>query len=189
MKLEELMNLSPQEINSLTDKEMRSALSDIRSIARKRVDRLEKAGFTDSNIALKNLKSVGGLEPIRTIDPELIRRQFYSTRNFLRSPLSSVSKTKKLFNNPELIAQENKNVKSYSVYDAYNRYIELYGSSSADASTVFDRLYDELKNNGNDITKAIEKVSRELEDEYTRKTTETPEDTQDYSYFSEGNND
>lgn len=72
-------DLTPQDISEMTDKELRKAYSELRSIARKRADRLEAAGFEAQRFNPLNKVPSGDLEQ------ELIELSYY-----LRSPGSSL---------------------------------------------------------------------------------------------------
>lgn len=73
------MDLNPQSISEMDPKEVRKAYSELRSIARKRADRLEAAGFEARRF-----------DPVNKVDPNDMDEQLAELAYFLQSPGSSV---------------------------------------------------------------------------------------------------
>lgn len=73
------MDLNPQSISEMDPKEVRKAYSELRSIARKRADRLEAAGFEARRF-----------DPVANVDPDDMDEQLAELAYFLQSPGSSV---------------------------------------------------------------------------------------------------
>ena len=78
------LNINPQSIENMTESEKRKAYSELRSIARKRADRLEAAGFEARRFNPVNKVFAGDL------DDELLDVAYY-----LRTPGSSLKVAKK----------------------------------------------------------------------------------------------
>lgn len=77
-------NLNPQSIGDLSVKEMRRAYSELRSIARKRADRLEAAGFQSTRF-----------DPVANVDPDDLEYELARVAAYLRSPGSRVITARK----------------------------------------------------------------------------------------------
>ena len=77
---------TPSEISRMSDKAVRSAYSELRSIARKRADRLEAAGF--SIMRFPSLREM-------QLDNEEVRRQLQEVSFYLKSPSSQLKEVKK----------------------------------------------------------------------------------------------
>ena len=79
MSRNKYMDLNPQSISEMDPKEVRKAYSELRSIARKRADRLEAAGFEARRF-----------DPVANVDPDDMDEQLAELAYFLQSPGSSV---------------------------------------------------------------------------------------------------
>lgn len=77
-------NINPQTISEMTPKAMRSLYSELRSIARKRADRLEQAGFSAQRFA-----------PIANVDASDLETELARVAYYLQSPGSSVRVARK----------------------------------------------------------------------------------------------
>ena len=77
-------NLNPQSISDLSVKEMKRAYSELRSIARKRADRLEAAGFQATRF-----------DPVSNVDPDDLEYELARVAAYLRSPGSRVMTARK----------------------------------------------------------------------------------------------
>lgn len=77
-------NLNPQSIGDLSVKEMKKAYSELRSIARKRADRLEAAGFQATRF-----------DPVANVDPDDLEYELARVAAYLRSPGSRVITARK----------------------------------------------------------------------------------------------
>lgn len=72
-------DLNPQSISKLSDREMRQAYSELRSIARKRADRLEAAGFEAARFA-----------PLNQVDRDDLEYELARVADYVQSPGSSL---------------------------------------------------------------------------------------------------
>lgn len=77
-------NINPQTISEMTPKAMRSLYSELRSIARKRADRLEQAGFSAQRFA-----------PIAKVDASDLETELSRVAYYLQSPGSSIRVARK----------------------------------------------------------------------------------------------
>lgn len=77
-------NINPQTISEMTPKAMRSLYSELRSIARKRADRLEQAGFSSQRF-----------EPVVNVDKSDLAYELERVAYYLQSPGSSLRVARK----------------------------------------------------------------------------------------------
>ena len=92
--------LNPQSISELSDRELRQAYSELRSIARKRADRLEARGYEARRFA-----------PVQKVMQADLEQQLAELAYYLRSPSSLISIMKKEKEQASLGAH------GYSVFD------------------------------------------------------------------------
>lgn len=76
------IDYNPQNIRAMSDKEVRKAYSEVRSIARKRVERMRRSEFKDTDIANKTFK------PVKDLSPAQLRRELLDVSVFVRDPRS-----------------------------------------------------------------------------------------------------
>lgn len=78
------MNINPQSISEMSDREMRQAYSELRSIARKRADRLEAAGFEARRFS-----------PLAKVDSGDLEQSLAELAYYVQSPGSRLSVARK----------------------------------------------------------------------------------------------
>ena len=88
---------NPQEVKFMTDKELRSTYSRLRSIARKRAERLSRAGFDDFDLSqvFPRVKDVKGIKNLREelLDVSLYLQDVRTTLPGMRSYVDQTLKT------------------------------------------------------------------------------------------------
>jgi len=93
MKTNALLNLTQKELQSLTDKELRKAVSTLRSTSRKRYERLVKAEvFKGGSRAAKELDRGGGLPPVKSLETRAqLINEYKRYKKFLKNKTSTVT--------------------------------------------------------------------------------------------------
>ena len=92
MTTKQIMNLTQRDLEKMTDAELRKAVSTLRSTARKRAERVKKAGlFKKGSPAVKELDRGGGLRPVATLkERSEIINEWKRYRKFLKAKTSTV---------------------------------------------------------------------------------------------------
>lgn len=95
--LDEILNMSQRDLMKMTDKEIRKVISSQRSIARKRLERLEaKEEYTPS---LSDLMRSGGIPTVKGMDKISLINEYKRYRKFLGAVTSTVTGAKKVRQN------------------------------------------------------------------------------------------
>ena len=125
-------NINPQTISDLTPKELRKTYSELRSIARKRIDRLEAAGFkTQRRFAPLNKLDSADLEP------ELARLAY-----FLQSPGSRVITARKEKEQISIVAR-GYNIEDFDKFGDFMDEIRYrFKNRHLDDSDPYAQIYD-----------------------------------------------
>ena len=76
------IDYNPQNVRELSDAQLRKAYSEVRSIARKRVERMAKSEFVDTDIANRSFPTV------RQVKTEDLRNALLDVSQFVRDPRS-----------------------------------------------------------------------------------------------------
>lgn len=76
------IDYNPQNVRELSDAQLRKAYSEVRSIARKRVERMAKSEFADTDIANRSFPTV------RQVKIEDLRNALLDVSQFVRDPRS-----------------------------------------------------------------------------------------------------
>ena len=88
---------NPQEVKFMTDKELRSTYSRLRSIARKRAERLSRAGFDDFDLSqvFPRVREIKGIKNLRAelLDVSLYLQDVRTTLPGMRSYVEKTLKT------------------------------------------------------------------------------------------------
>lgn len=92
MTTKQIINLTQRDLEKMTDAELRKAVSTLRSTARKRAERVKKAGvFKNGSAAVKELDRGGGLRPVATLkERSEIINEWKRYKKFLKSKTSTV---------------------------------------------------------------------------------------------------
>lgn len=96
MTTKQIMSLTQRELEKMTDAELKKAVSTLRSTARKRAERVKKAGvFKNGSAAVKELDRGGGLRPVSTLkERSEIINEWKRYKKFLKSKTSTVKGTR-----------------------------------------------------------------------------------------------
>lgn len=78
---------TPEGVGSISDRELRKEYSRLRSIARKRLERMQGTDFEDTQIYKLN---VGKYKPIKQLEPRELRRLFVDVAKFVMSDRGSL---------------------------------------------------------------------------------------------------
>lgn len=92
MTTKQIMNLTQRDLEKMTDAELRKAVSTLRSTARKRAERVKKAGvFKKGSPAVKELDRGGGLRTVATLkERSEIINEWKRYKKFLKAKTSTV---------------------------------------------------------------------------------------------------
>lgn len=92
MTTKQIMNLTQRELEKMTYAELRKAVSTLRSTARKRAERVKKAGvFKNGSAAVKELDRGGGLRTVATLkERSEIINEWKRYKKFLKAKTSTV---------------------------------------------------------------------------------------------------
>lgn len=124
------LDLDPQKISEMDEREKRKAYSELRSIARKRADRLEAAGFDSQRFA-----------PINQVDKDDLDYELAEVAYYLNSPGSLVKTRKKEREQITLIAR------GYSIkdFDEFGDFMDAmrykYKNRKMPDSDIFAQIY------------------------------------------------
>jgi len=92
MNLNQMMNLSQREIERMSRRELAKVISGMRSVARKRIERLEKAETYSP--AYTNIIASGGIPTVKGMDVVALRNEYKRYKHFLSLKTSTVKGAK-----------------------------------------------------------------------------------------------
>lgn len=128
MTTKELLNLSQKELLNMTEKELRKVVSTLRSTARKRYERIEKADiYSESAVALWKSSEGGSVFPtVKGMETIQLLNEFKRYKTFLISKTSTVRGARKSQKNKADIVKDitgvdltsDSLIKFYSIYDS-----------------------------------------------------------------------
>ena len=127
-------NVNRQTISEMTPREMRKTYSELRSIARKRADRLEAAGFQARRF-----------EPVANVDRDDMEYELARLAEYLRSPGSSVKIARKEQEQVTMAAR------GYSIedFDQFGKFMDeiryRFRGRAMDDSDPYVMIYDEAE--------------------------------------------
>lgn len=177
MTTQDYLSLGLKDIIRLSEKELRKAVSTLRSTARKRYNRLFESGTVDySPAALKLLK--GGLIPaIKGMDIKTLRNEFKRYREFLGMKTSTVSGVKKYRTNiRENLRTLTGNVNAFTTEDETDRFLSLYNKfmdtlegSYVDYKVVMS-IVEEIYNDNQDLSddEILNRAAERLKEVYEK---------------------
>lgn len=191
MKTQDYLNLGLKEILKLTEKELRKAVSTLRSTARKRYDRLVEYALVEySPAAIKLLK--GDLLPtIKGMDIKTLRNEFKRYRHFLEMKTSTVKGTRKFIDNMRKgINEATGNTSGFSdrrdvlrFLDIYNKVLDTEIGSIVHYKVVMQAV-DEIYVDNKDLSdeEIIDKATKKLDSIYRKERFDSSffEDFEDY---------
>ena len=92
MNLNQMMNLSQREIERMSRRELAKVVSGMRSVARKRIERIEKNEIYTP--AYTNIIASGGIPPVKGMDVVALRNEYKRYKHFLSLKTSTVKGAK-----------------------------------------------------------------------------------------------
>ena len=98
LSTQQILNLSIKEVEKMGEKELRSAVSTLRSTSRKRYERLEeKEQFSPAmkGISTKSTSTETVFPTIKGMDVKTLRNEFKRYRTFINAPTSTLTGAKK----------------------------------------------------------------------------------------------
>lgn len=146
--------LNPDTISELSTKDLRSAYSELRSIARKRADRLEAAGFEARRFA-----------PVNQVDKDDIEAELAELSYYLRSPGSQLHIAKKEREQAALAAHgyDIQDVKSFGAFMDAMRY--RYRNRKLPDSGSWAEIYKQAERRGMSVKTLQREFGKYLDDE------------------------
>ena len=165
MNTQQLLNLSLKELNALSDKELRQAVSTLRSTARKRYERIEEKGiYSPSAEYIK--KSVGENKPIfptvRNMDKIALKNEYKRLRGFVEAKTSTLTGIKQARQNVRVHTEEylNRKLTDKEVTELW----EIVEEVRKDDSIGYYVLGGNGNTNGMEVAKIAEDYIRERPD-------------------------
>ena len=124
-------NINPQTISEMTPREMRKTYSELRSIARKRADRLEAGGF-----------SAQRFEPVANVDASDLAYELEKVAYYLQSPGSSIRVARKEQEQVSLAAR-GYNIRDFKEFGKFMDQIRYrFRGRVMDDSDPYAQIYD-----------------------------------------------
>lgn len=95
LKLDNILNMDWEQLNSLSESEMKQITSRLVSASNKRIGRLEKTTFGTSSFAYQTIESRGKKFSVRGKNLNQVKQEFKLAKQFLQYKTSTVSGWKK----------------------------------------------------------------------------------------------
>ena len=145
MKTADLLSISPKKLDTMTEKELRKVVSTMRSTARKRYERIEKAGLSDYSPAVNLLKKRGKkglLPPVKELDKTSLINEYKRYKSFLKSKTSTKKGAKVYVEKIREAARAVARPESFESDDDLLRFYSLYDSlQETSIATAFNYRY------------------------------------------------
>lgn len=164
----DILNREFEELNKLSNKNLRAVTSRLVSSANKRLKRIEKANLTEFNIPYKQTMEGGGKFSVKGKTRNEVLKEYARTKEFLEAKTSSVSgyktyrqKVKSRLGQPERsdeVERDFWNEYNYINEHSRNNYKEILGSDQ------MQRIVAKAKNEG----KSHSQILRTLRNEYKK---------------------
>lgn len=128
---------TPAEISRMSDKEVRKAYSELRSIARKRADRLEAAGFSAARFpSLRTMQ----------LDNDEVRLQLQQVSYYVKSSSTTLSKVKQI---SSTLREHGYTIQDQAQFGQFMEYFRAkYKGRVIPPSDVAATLYDDAERKG-----------------------------------------
>lgn len=97
MKLEAIMKLNQRDIEKMSRRELASVVSDLRSVARKRIDRIEKNDAFIYSPAYSYIIRGGGIPTVKGMNVTQLKNEFKRYRHFIGLKTSTVKGAKRYY--------------------------------------------------------------------------------------------
>ena len=174
LTIQDIMNLSWEQLNSMGDVEMKQITSRLVSASNKRIRRLEKTTRGKSSFAYQTVEDRGRMFSVRGKNTNQVRQEFKLAKNFLNMKTSTVSGWKKYRKATEdrmvgATGGESLNWKDGTwkkFWKVYRRFEEVHGGTykKGDSDRIQQMLTEIM--NSNDKRKSADSFQSMLDDEY-----------------------
>lgn len=192
MKTQEYLDLDPHYIMKMTEKELRKAVSTLRSTARKRYNRIIEKNLEYYSPAVSRLLKGGLLPDIKGMDIKTLRNEFKRYRHFLTMKTSTVKGIRAFIENMrENIKDVTGNDSAFSdndmdilrFFDIYNKVLDTEIGSLVHYKVVMQAV-EEIYTDNKDLSddEIIGKATKKLESIYKKERFDSSffEDFDDY---------
>lgn len=171
MKINDILNLEPGELMKLDRPELAKIVSQMSSVANKRITRLKSSGVQSQ--ALTNVERGGGLFGVKGKSLNQIRSEYKRARGFLQSKSSTVKGARKVNKQVEQqIGGELTPSQFKEFWKAYNRleelepnFLRIYGSEQMQKF-----LRNELVENNASVDELLQSGLEEIQRQYEETT-------------------
>lgn len=179
MTTQQLLDLSLRELTKMTDRELKQAVSTLRSTARKRYERLVNSGEVVNSPAAIYLQR-GGLYPtIKGMDTVTLRNEFKRYKHFLGLKTSTVSGTKKYYKDMKEMLQATTGDDTFNDDESLVEFWKLYDSAkNTDVGAVLNyrqvmNEVAEIYDNNSDLPteELLQKIRERLQTVYENENT------------------
>lgn len=178
MRINDILNLTPKDINSMSAKELRKIVSTMRRTSSQRLKRLEKVG-------LKRKNQVKRTTNLKKLNVNQLRAEWKHEYNFLSSKTSTVrgskEELKNLANKLSLNFEESAKEISEQIKNIFNLYDEVKENfpqellSYVGSERILSYI-NELTETGETFENIIEKAKMKVDELYNERI-QTPVDT------------
>lgn len=174
LTIQDIMNLSWEQINTMGDVELKQITSRLVSASNKRIRRLEKTTRGKSSFAYQTVEDRGRMFSVRGKTTNQVRQEFKLAKNFLNMKTSTVSGWKKYRKQTEdrMVGATGgeslkwKDATWKKFWKVYRRFEEVHGGTykKGDSDRIQQMLTEIM--NSNDKRKSADSFQRMLDDEY-----------------------
>lgn len=174
MKLDAIMKLNQRQIEKMSRQELARAVSDLRSVVRKRIERMEKSEVYSP--AYTSIISGGGIPSVKGMDVTQLRNEFKRYKGFIEMKTSTVKGArayqKKLKNNFEKMVGRTLTSGEMVYYSRILDDLRDEGLATANNYKNVLNYIDEFSNDDPELSaeELKQKVREVLENEYEQTT-------------------
>ena len=177
MTTQEVLNISPQKLSKMSERELRKAVSILRSTARKRYERLIKTETIEFSPSATRLQKSGLLPSVKGMDVITLRNEYKRYSQFIKSRTSTIKGARE---NLEKMRQSiRKTVGSDEVFEDDKDVVDFWKTMDDLADTEIgsvlhykvmgDELEEIMDNNPNASTREIlDKTHERLQEIYEK---------------------
>lgn len=168
MTTQQILNLTQRELERMTEKELRQAVSVLRSTSRKRYERIIEADvYSQSAIALHRSSGSGGVFPtVKNMDYITLSNEYKRYKQFLTSKTSTVTGARKTKNKTKNLIEDLSGGKDFTDEEITEIFLmadELKNEmnvlqSSTDRISAISEVYDPDLSKKEIMTRAREKM-------------------------------
>lgn len=189
LKLDTILNMDWEQLNSLSESEMKQITSRLVSASNKRIKRLEKTTMGTSSFAYQKVESRGKKFSVRGKNLNQVKQEFKLAKQFLQYKTSTVSGWKKYRSKMEKRvsgetygeSQQWKDATWKKFWKVYRRFEETNGGTfkKGDSDRIQQMLHEIFT--GEDKRHSVDYFSDILDDKYNELyEEETEDDIDDY---------